>query len=362
MVNNTTNATLRFPVFQVDDPSPNSVREFRWNIATELFSNVKRVRLEAKPNAEPNFNLVTVNVVLSTLQGVLDALNTLGIGVFYSIEDGGDPYIVVPSDTIEFGEMDIVSPGFPVQVEYAFLYCASPIYLINTSTLSRSENGGFNGGTSPNIYIGFYCQKSDNTNPAQWKLVITSASSSFPDIIRTGTFTAATPASSIIAGIPYSVISVYGFIRLEVSDNGIDWEEVCSGDFSARQNGSVSNGYPFFKTLTYTSGTGAATVKQSLSKFYSKGGASINATLEALPYIGTLGYVAQGTLTSPARPLSQFPAQTADYTGTLLTGQTASSMQVASRVTITMPDGVTWNESQAYGANLLPLRVNPIPA
>lgn len=109
-IQNNTNATI--PISIMGNPSnladiSNQTREFQWNLTGFSFSTENQVSIDYRPNALVDFTTYNAPLLALTIQGVLDALNGLGIGSFFTYTSGGNTYISNYNNDYVFGELNI---------------------------------------------------------------------------------------------------------------------------------------------------------------------------------------------------------------------------------------------------------------
>jgi hypothetical protein len=109
-IQNNTSATI--PISIMGNPSnladvSNQTREFRWNLTSFSFSGENQVSIDYRPNALADFTTYNAPLLVQSIQGVLDAINGLGIGSFFTFDSGGNTYISNYNNDYVFGELNI---------------------------------------------------------------------------------------------------------------------------------------------------------------------------------------------------------------------------------------------------------------
>lgn len=109
-IKNNTSATI--PISILGNPSDlsdisNQTREFRWDITSLSFSTENSVSIDYRPNSLPDFTTYNTPLLFQSIQGVLDALNGLGIGSFFVFTSGGNTYISNYDNDYVFGDLNI---------------------------------------------------------------------------------------------------------------------------------------------------------------------------------------------------------------------------------------------------------------
>lgn len=103
----------------------NQTTEYRYNVTGLLFTNENVVAIQYKLNNATTYTNYQVPLTNQSLQGVLDALNSLGIGSFFTFTSGGNTYISNYDDIYSFGNLNIYNSSTPI-LNYYF----------NTTTVS----------------------------------------------------------------------------------------------------------------------------------------------------------------------------------------------------------------------------------
>lgn len=89
----------------------NAQTEYRWNITGFVFTTEDTTTLEWKAVGGASFTLYVSNLYAQTIQAVLDSLNGLGLGYFYTYVDAGQTYISTNNDNYVFGDLSIIGGG-----------------------------------------------------------------------------------------------------------------------------------------------------------------------------------------------------------------------------------------------------------
>ena len=66
----------------------NQTTQYRWDVTGLTFSTENFVSVDYRVNALPDFTTYVAPLLVQSIQGVLDALNGLGIGSFFSYTSG----------------------------------------------------------------------------------------------------------------------------------------------------------------------------------------------------------------------------------------------------------------------------------
>ena len=109
-IKNNTNGTI--PMSIMSNPSnltdiSNQTTEYSWDVTSLSITTENTIIIEYRPNALADFTSYSTPLLTPSLQGVLDALNTLGIGSFFSTTSGGNTYIKNYDNDYVFGQLDV---------------------------------------------------------------------------------------------------------------------------------------------------------------------------------------------------------------------------------------------------------------
>jgi len=109
-VKNNTNGKI--PMSIMSNPSnltdiSNQTTEYSWDVTSLSITTENTIIIEYRPNALADFTSYSTPLLTPSLQGVLDALNTLGIGSFFSTTSGGNTYIKNYDNDYVFGQLDV---------------------------------------------------------------------------------------------------------------------------------------------------------------------------------------------------------------------------------------------------------------
>jgi hypothetical protein len=111
-INIKNNTNGKIPMSIMSNPSnltdiSNQTTEYSWDVTTLSITTENIVVIEYRPNALVDFDSYSTPLLTPSLQGVLDALNTLGIGSFFSTTSGGNTYIKNYDNDYVFGQLDV---------------------------------------------------------------------------------------------------------------------------------------------------------------------------------------------------------------------------------------------------------------
>lgn len=106
------NTAARIPLSILGNPAnladiANQFTNYKWNITGFTFVTENRINLQYKPNSAASFLNYNVELAELTIAGVLEALNNLGIGAFYTYTSGPNTFIATDNDSYTFGLLSI---------------------------------------------------------------------------------------------------------------------------------------------------------------------------------------------------------------------------------------------------------------
>jgi len=89
----------------------NAKTQFQYNVTGFTFTNESYVVIQYKANSSSSFSTFTQQLQSQNIQGVVIALNLLGIGSFQTYTQGGQTYISTYNDNFTFGQINIYAPS-----------------------------------------------------------------------------------------------------------------------------------------------------------------------------------------------------------------------------------------------------------
>jgi hypothetical protein len=109
-IKNNTNGNI--PMSIMSNPSnltdiSNQTTEYSWDVTSLSITTENTVIIQYRPNGLVDFTSYSTPLLTPSLQGILDALNTLGIGSFFSTTSGGNTYIKNYDNDYVFGQLDV---------------------------------------------------------------------------------------------------------------------------------------------------------------------------------------------------------------------------------------------------------------
>jgi len=113
---NTTTASIEVSV--MGNPTDladncNATTEYRWNVTGLTFAGEDRISIQYRANNIADFSIFTAVLNEQSVNGVVNALNTLGIGSFFTFTSGGNTFISNYDNDYVFGVLNIFIQGVP---------------------------------------------------------------------------------------------------------------------------------------------------------------------------------------------------------------------------------------------------------
>jgi hypothetical protein len=129
-VTNTTNAIV--PVsFMGNNADPmdtaNATTQYTWNVSSFVITTENTITLQYKPTNQVNFSIATTTFSGTTLQSVIDALNTLNLGYFFVTTSGATTLINNYNDDVTFSVLEIFDPTQSATLTYSWSFSGSSI-------------------------------------------------------------------------------------------------------------------------------------------------------------------------------------------------------------------------------------------
>lgn len=110
IIKNNTSSVIPVELFknpQAPSSPINGSLTYTWNICSILLTDLTTVVIQARLNTQSAFTSYSANIAISSLAGLLAALNSIGIGFFYSQIIDGELSIVVNSSEYIYSDLDI---------------------------------------------------------------------------------------------------------------------------------------------------------------------------------------------------------------------------------------------------------------
>jgi hypothetical protein len=116
----------------------NATTEYKWDLTGFVFTTEFYVTLQYKDVNSSSFSLYTQNLVAITLDGVVTALNLLGIGFFYHFTTGGSTFITTSNNNYVFGDLSILPDAGPTTTTTTTTTTAAPTTTTTTTTTTAA--------------------------------------------------------------------------------------------------------------------------------------------------------------------------------------------------------------------------------
>lgn len=138
-VKNNTNGTI--PMSIMGNPAnladiSNQTTQYQWNLTNFNLAGEDYVSVEYRPVGTTNYSTYSAPLNTPTVQGVVDALNGLGIGAFFIVTSGPNTYVQNYDDSYEFNNLNVFVYGGVLFDFYDTSYYANG----NTSVFDLSSN------------------------------------------------------------------------------------------------------------------------------------------------------------------------------------------------------------------------------
>ncbi len=153
-ITNNTNGTI--PLNIMGNPADladigNQTTQYRWDVTGLTLSTENFVSVDYRPNALPNFTTYVAPLLVQSIQGVLDALNGLGIGSFFSYTSGGNTFITNYNNDYVFGDVNIYDNSGSIVTWSIDCIGTTGFNDITTGFFAQNESNPFTGTSFPPI-------------------------------------------------------------------------------------------------------------------------------------------------------------------------------------------------------------------
>lgn len=153
-ITNNTNGTI--PLNIMGNPADladigNQTTQYRWDVTGLTFGTENFVSVDYRANALPNFTTYVAPLLIQSVQGVLDALNGLGIGSFFSYTSGGNTYITNYNNDYVFGDVNIYDNSGSIVTWSIDCIGTTGFNDITTGFFNQNEANPFTGTSYPPI-------------------------------------------------------------------------------------------------------------------------------------------------------------------------------------------------------------------
>lgn len=122
-ITNNTNGIVPVSLFGNNaDPmdTSNATTQYSWDISGFTITNETLITLQYKPSSSLIFQIATIGFSGTSIQNVLDALNTLNLGYFFITTSGANTYINNYNNNVAFKNLEIVNPSSASTLSYSF--------------------------------------------------------------------------------------------------------------------------------------------------------------------------------------------------------------------------------------------------
>lgn len=121
-ITNTTNGIVPISILGneadfLDNANANT--QYQWDITGFTLTNETQIILQYNNVGQGNYQLVTTSLSGTSLQNVINALNSLNLGVFFITTSGGSTYINNYNNTYAFGTLEILNPSQTASLSYS---------------------------------------------------------------------------------------------------------------------------------------------------------------------------------------------------------------------------------------------------
>jgi hypothetical protein len=124
VIQNNTGSTIPINLLTTAAPDAtlNAVNQYNWNVCSQLYVNLTTVTVQARLATDLTFTTYQANILTQSLDGVLAALNSLGIGTFVSGNISGVPNIIVRNDSFVYGSLSINNSSASNTISFQWLF------------------------------------------------------------------------------------------------------------------------------------------------------------------------------------------------------------------------------------------------
>jgi hypothetical protein len=108
------------------DPMDNSnaTTQYAWNLGSFAITNENTIILQFKSLNDPNFTIASLNFSGTSINDVVNALNTLNLGSFFITTSGGNTIINNYNQNLVFSVLSILNPSSASTLQYSFSFIA----------------------------------------------------------------------------------------------------------------------------------------------------------------------------------------------------------------------------------------------
>lgn len=121
-ITNTTNGTVPISILGNNadqEDNANATTQYSWNITGFTVTTENEILFQYKNVNDIAFTTVLLPLNTPSIQGVLDVLNSLNLGTFFTTTSGGNTFINNYNDNLAFGLLNIYDSTIPIpQLNY----------------------------------------------------------------------------------------------------------------------------------------------------------------------------------------------------------------------------------------------------
>ena len=211
----------------------NAKTEYRWDITAFTPSNDDTLTLEYKQYGAAVFSTYTSQIYNTNIDGIIAALDGLGIGYFQSYTELGQLYLSTFNDTVEFGLLTISNNGAPATSTTTSTTTAPP----TTSTTSSTTTAAPTTSTTSTTTAAPTTSTTSTTTAAPTSTTTTSTTAA-----PTTTSSTTTSTTAAVGGFTISNPSGSGQIDNVTTTGGASFYVINAGSFPVTTGGSVVAG------------------------------------------------------------------------------------------------------------------------
>ncbi len=235
----------------------NAKTEYRWDITAFTPSNDDTLTLEYKQYGAAVFSTYTSQIYNTNIDGIIAALDGLGIGYFQSYTELGQLYLSTFNDTVEFGLLTISNNGAPATSTTTSTTTAPPTTSTTSSTTTAAPTTSTTSTTTAapttsttSTTTAAPTTSTTSTTTAAPTTSTTSTTTAAPTSTTTTSTTAAptttssttTSTTAAVGGFTISNPSGSGQIDNVTTTGGASFYVINAGSFPVTTGGSVVAG------------------------------------------------------------------------------------------------------------------------
>ena len=226
----------------------NATTEYRWDITAFAPSNDDTLTLEYKPVGAAVFSTFTYQIYNTTTEGLISALDALGIGYFQSYTELGQLYLSTYNDNTEFGLLTITNNGTPATSTTTTTTTGAP----TTSTTTTTTTSAPTTSTTSTTTTAAPTSTTTTTTTAAPTSTTTTTTTAAPITSTTSTTTTAAPTTSTTTTTTTAAVYTYALGVDSISGNGacLDFTIAPVNYYSA--SASLANGVVLYQDPALT--------------------------------------------------------------------------------------------------------------